>query len=132
MIPGATPSAPLPPTPAVTPSPTTESVVTTIAVTPARRGEQSRSSRDDAQRRGDDAYEPRPRTREPAPSALDVNAFDQARSVARSIEYLREVMDPDPPDGFASSAERTAAENARRLATGGTPPPTGRNVDITA
>lgn len=101
-------------------------------VTPARRNEPSNASRDDAKQRGDDTYEPQPREQLSNDSALDIDDFDQQQVVARSVAYLRQIMDPDPPDGFASSAERAAAENARRLASGDSPPPPGATVDITA
>ncbi|MFN5944162.1 MAG: hypothetical protein ACK5ZG_10695 [Phycisphaerae bacterium] len=101
-------------------------------VTPARRNEQSNASRDDAKQRGDDTYEPQPREQPANNSAFDVESFDQEQVVARSMAYLRQIMDPDPPDGFASPAERAAAENARRLASGQPPPEPGASVDITA
>lgn len=114
------------------PRETLASIAPGPVVTPARRNEQSNSSRDDAKQRGDDTYEPQPRKPMPTTSALDVEQFDQEKTVARSVAYLREIMDPDPPDGFATPAERAAAENARRLVTGQAEPEAGRSIDLTA
>lgn len=132
MVPSAgQPAQPLPQFTSM-PRETLAAIAPGSVVTPARRQEQSNSSRDDAKQRGDDTYEPQPRKPLPTSSAFDVEKFDQEKTVARSVAYLREIMDPDPPDGFASSAERAAAENARRLASGKSPPEAGGTVDLTA
>ena len=103
-------------------------------VTPARKLDASEKRRDDANGRGEDAYEPQSRAAAALASKAgntDVQAFDLQASVQRSMQYLRDVIDPDVPDGFVSNTERVAREKAKRL-TSGDVPPADSNVDVTA
>ncbi|HLP82808.1 MAG TPA: hypothetical protein VK157_00525 [Phycisphaerales bacterium] len=133
MVPtAAQPSSPAPPS-AMTPREIASTIAPGPVVTPTKQTERDSAARDDANQRGSDTYE-----RQTSDAALavtaastDVESFDQQQSVQRSIRYLRDVIDPDLPDGFASNAERAAAENTKRLIQG-EPPPPGTNVDLTA